>query len=106
MFDLTGLLERTRCGGSGSAAHILLQPDHPDIDAAARLLTMQGGSRCLMAAAIVYQFPTALNRDAVLELLRSKMGWTVAEPFDGDPWLPSGDPYGQRHVCKAAFAEA
>jgi hypothetical protein len=91
MHDIRESREQIHDDDTESAAHIRLREDHSNSDAAALLIMMCGGTPCIPAAGIVYRFPTTLNRDEVLILVRSTMGWTIAEPFDGLPWLP-GEP--------------
>ena len=91
MFDAAGSLDQMRGQGVGSGPHIRLQVDHPAWQRAARLLESLGGRRVLPAAGTVYRFLTIPTRDQALGLIRSKLGWTVAEPFDGSLRWP-GDP--------------
>jgi hypothetical protein len=70
---------------------IRLSEDHPSYRRAARLPADLGGRREDEAVGIVYRFRTSPERDHALEVARSNMGWMVACPFDGRPWLP-GDP--------------
>ncbi len=66
--------------------------DHEAWDRAARLLEAVGGRPFRPAAGTVYRFITPLARDHALHLVRSKIGWTVATPFDGTPRLPGNHP--------------
>ena len=79
MFDAAGSLDPMRGQGVGPGPHIRLQVDHPAWQQAARLLGSLGGRRILPAAGTVYRFLTTPTRDQALALVRSKLGWTVAE---------------------------
>jgi hypothetical protein len=85
MFDVTGSLDRIQGEGLGCRPHIRLQVDHPAWYQAARLLEALGGRRFLPAAGTVYEFLTLSARDEALRRVRSKVGWSVARPFDGRP---------------------
>ncbi len=81
--DFDESFDRKRNHGCMSAAHICLQPGHPQADQAARLIQSRGGRPCLPVTDVLYEFPTALQRDQVLASTRSALGRTVATPFDG-----------------------
>ena len=88
MFEVTGLWDGMQSEGVGHGPHIHLRVDHPNWQQAARLLEVLGGRRFLPAAGTVYRFLTTSARDQALQLVRSKVGWTVAAAFDGRPWRP------------------
>src|SRR5437868_1481279 len=79
MFDVVGSLERMQGDGLGRGPHIRLRVDHPAWQQAARLLEALGGRRVLPAAGTVYGFLTTPAGENAL--VRSKLGWTVAEAF-------------------------
>jgi hypothetical protein len=85
MSDHTRLMVRTQGNGSG-AYHIRLDLGHPDHHRASRLLSACGGREIFEWAGTVYRFITIVARDNALDLVRSKMGYTVASPFDGRTW--------------------
>jgi hypothetical protein len=90
MADHTRLMPRKQSNGYG-AYHIRLDPGHPDLHRACRLLSACGGCEVAQAAGTVYIFITTVARDNALHLVRSKIGYTVAIPFDGRPWW-KGEP--------------
>jgi hypothetical protein len=90
MPDYTRSMARTQVNGFG-AYHIRLDVDHPDFHRASRLVLACGGCEVVEAAGMVCRFITLVARDNALHLVRNKIGYTVASPFDGRPWW-SGDP--------------
>jgi hypothetical protein len=82
MFDCGEASAPTQSENAGHIAHIRICTDDHYNQGIAKLMTLQGGVRCLRASGLVYSFPNAGIRNDALQLTRSLMGWTVAEPFD------------------------
>jgi hypothetical protein len=90
MFDHNHFMALTQSKGSGTY-HVRLDLGHPDLHRASRLLSACGGSEAVQAAGMVYRFITIAARDNALHLVRSKIGYMMASPFDGRPWW-NGEP--------------
>jgi hypothetical protein len=93
MFHHSRLTARTQ-GNSCGAYHIRLDVHHPDLDQACGLLSACGGCKVTPAAGTIYSFVTTVVRDNALDLVRRKIGYTVASPSDGHSWWRS-DPESQ-----------
>ena len=86
MFDVSESLSETLDGPLGEGAYIHLREEHPSHYRAARLLSTLGGSHCIMGDELMYEFGTTPARDEALYVVRRKLGWSVASPFDGGFW--------------------
>jgi hypothetical protein len=103
MVDVTGSADWMRCGTVGRGPYIRLRADHPSHYRAARLLRSLGGRPCSEAEGLVFEFLTMPARDEALRLVRCEMGWSVASPFGGRPWLP-GAPLDRWATCSSVEA--
>jgi hypothetical protein len=86
MFDRTRSMARTQGNGHG-AYYIRLNLDHPDLHQARGLLSACGACEVVEATEMVHRFMTMVGRDSALDLVRRTIGYTVANSFDGHPWL-------------------
>jgi hypothetical protein len=64
---------------------IQVRDGHWNRGRAAGLLEALGGVRCLPEEGTMYRFISGVARDDALDLVRSKFGWTVADPWHGRP---------------------
>jgi hypothetical protein len=87
MFDLATLSDEKQTEELANGPHICLRADHPGFFGAALLMGTLGGQRCCTAVGVVFRFRTSPSRDDALDVLRSKMGWTVADPYEGPSLL-------------------
>ena len=90
-----GRMARTHRDDFGDGPYVRLDVAHRASYRAARLLEVLGGRHVPTAAGMVYGFVATPARDEALRLVRTKLSWTVADPFDGHPRLP-GDPTARR----------
>ena len=74
--------------------HIRLRTDHISFHLAYRMLSGCRGSELCEVPGSVFRFPTSHERDFALRLVRKKLGYTIASPFDGIPWV-ANDPAAQ-----------
>jgi hypothetical protein len=87
-------------GNTRGAYYIRLDVAHPDFHRACGLISACGGCEVVEAAGMVHTFITMATRDVALDLVRGKIGYTVASSFDGQPW-PDREPNKPAHPLTA-----
>jgi hypothetical protein len=81
MYRVPSFHGRTHPAGFYQSSCIRLTANHSRIEPAARMVAALGGVSFRLAGGNVYRFGNTRKRDAVLDIVRCMMGWTIAEPF-------------------------